>query len=54
MKFTALDSVSLGFKTYLIMDATKAVNVNSVDGDKALEEMKKAGVILIESTAILD
>ncbi|WP_339706484.1 bifunctional nicotinamidase/pyrazinamidase [Algoriphagus aquimarinus] len=54
VKFTALDSVSLGFKTYLIMDATKAVNVNSVDGDKALEEMKKAGVILIESTAILD
>ncbi|MEB2774087.1 bifunctional nicotinamidase/pyrazinamidase [Algoriphagus sp. D3-2-R+10] len=54
IKFTALDSVSLGFKTYLITDATKAVNLEPRDGDEALEEMKKAGVILIESTAILD
>ncbi|WP_339759219.1 bifunctional nicotinamidase/pyrazinamidase [Algoriphagus aquimarinus] len=54
VKFTALDSVSLGFKTYLISDATKAVNLAKDDGDKALEEMKKAGVILIESSAILD
>ena len=54
VKFTALDSVSLGFKTYLITDATKAVNVNSADGEKALEELKEAGVILIDSKAILD
>ncbi|WP_339865293.1 bifunctional nicotinamidase/pyrazinamidase [uncultured Algoriphagus sp.] len=54
VKFTALDAVSLGFKTYLITDATKAVNVNSVDGEKALEELKEAGVILIDSKAILD
>ena len=54
VKFTALDSVSLGFKTFLITDATKAVNVNASDGEKALEEMKNAGVVLIESSAILD
>lgn len=54
VKFTALDAVSLGFKTYLITDATKAVNLNPEDGDKALEELKKAGVILIESSAILE
>ena len=54
VKFTALDSVSLGFKTYLITDATKAVNLNAEDGDKALDELKNAGVILIESSAILD
>lgn len=54
VKFTALDAISLGFKTYLITDATKAVNLNPEDGDKALEELKKAGVMLIESTAILD
>ncbi|WP_192349666.1 bifunctional nicotinamidase/pyrazinamidase [Algoriphagus sp. Y33] len=54
VKFTALDSVSLGFNTYLITDATRAVNLNPKDGDLALEEMKNAGVKLIESTAILD
>lgn len=54
VKFTALDGVSLGFKTYLITDATKAVNLNPEDGEKALEELKKEGVILIESSAILD
>lgn len=54
VKFTALDAVSLGFKTYLITDATKAVNLNPEDGDKALDELKNAGVILIENAAILD
>ena len=54
VKFTALDAVSLGFKTYLITDATKAVNVNSADGEMALGELKKAGVILIDSKTILD
>ncbi|WP_057935881.1 bifunctional nicotinamidase/pyrazinamidase [Algoriphagus resistens] len=54
VKFTALDSVSLGFQTYLITDATKAVNVKTEDGEKSLEEMHSAGVILIESSAILD
>ncbi len=54
VKFTALDSVSLGFKTYLITDATRAVNLSPEDGGKALDEMKKAGVKLIDSTAILD
>lgn len=54
VKYTALDAVSLGFKTYLLTDATKAVNIKPEDGDKALEEMKSGGVILIDSTAILD
>ena len=53
VKFTALDSVSLGFKTFLITDATKAVNLSPEDGEKALVEMKDAGVICIESAAIL-
>ena len=53
VKFTVLDSVSLGFKTFLITDATKAVNLSPEDGEKALVEMKDAGVICIESAAIL-
>lgn len=54
VKFTAIDSVSLGFKTYLITDATRPVNLAPEDGNKALEEMNSAGVKLIASSAILD
>jgi nicotinamidase/pyrazinamidase len=49
VKFTALDAHSLGFRTYLVQDATRAVNISSQDGEKALEEMKNAGVIICSS-----
>ena len=44
VKYTALDAVELGFCTHLIADATKAVNMNPGDYDKALTEMESAGV----------
>ncbi len=47
VKFTALDAVSLGFKTHLIVDGCRAVNIQPTDGDKAVAEMKEKGVILI-------
>lgn len=53
VKFTALDSVSLGFETSLIVDATKPVNLSPEDGDYALQEMKSAGVKLLTSQEIL-
>ncbi|MCE7056801.1 bifunctional nicotinamidase/pyrazinamidase [Algoriphagus sp. AGSA1] len=54
VKFTAQDAVSLGFKTYLVTDATRAVNLGPQDGKKALDEMVRGGVILVESTAIIE
>lgn len=44
VKYTALDAVKEGFKTYLIPEATRAVNMNSGDGEDAIQEMKEAGV----------
>ena len=49
VKFTALDAVSLGFETYLIVDATRAVNLQPSDGDLAIREMESAGVKIINS-----
>ncbi|MBT32474.1 MAG: nicotinamidase/pyrazinamidase [Thalassobius sp.] len=49
VKFTALDAVSEGFKTYLISDATKGVNLQAGDVDKAIDEMKEKGVEVITS-----
>lgn len=44
VKATALDAHSLGFKTSVILDATRSVNLAPKDGEKAVEELKSAGV----------
>jgi nicotinamidase/pyrazinamidase len=49
VKFTALDAKSLGFETTLIVDATRAVNLQPLDGDAAIKEMKAAGINILTS-----
>jgi nicotinamidase/pyrazinamidase len=44
VKYTALDARRLGFDTSLIIEGVKGVEANHGDCDKAIEEMKKAGV----------
>jgi nicotinamidase/pyrazinamidase len=46
VKFTALDAVALGFKTNLIVDASRGVNLRPTDVADAISEMKKAGVTI--------
>lgn len=41
---TALDAVSLGFRTYVIEDACRGVDVQSGDSQRALERMEAHGV----------
>ena len=53
VKFTALDSVKEGFKTFVIADATKAVNLNPNDYEDALEEMRLAGAIILNSNELM-
>jgi nicotinamidase/pyrazinamidase len=53
VKFTALDAKSLGFNVTLVEDASRGVNLRPGDVDAAVEEMRKAGVAIAASTAIL-
>lgn len=53
VRATALDSVRKGFRTYLVTDAIAAVDVNPGDGEKAIGEMKNAGVTLVKSGDLL-
>ena len=46
VKFTALDAVGLGLKTFLITDACKGVNLSDEDVPRAIAEMAKAGVVI--------
>jgi nicotinamidase/pyrazinamidase len=43
---TALDAARLGFETSLLTDAVAAVNLAEGDGDRALDQMREAGVAL--------
>ncbi len=52
VKFTALDAVQLGFKTKLVLDGCRGVELNAGDVEKAIEEMKDAGVEIVRSTEI--
>lgn len=49
VRATALDAIQQGFNVHLITDATRAVNVHPGDGQKALDEIRKAGAILEET-----
>jgi nicotinamidase/pyrazinamidase len=49
VKFTALDAVQLGFRTYVIEDACRAVNLQSEDAARAYGEMRAAGVHVIRA-----
>ena len=53
VKFTALDAAKMGFKTHLIEDASRGVNLRPDDVRNAIEEMKRAGVVVMQSGGIL-
>ncbi|MBA4302458.1 nicotinamidase/pyrazinamidase [Algoriphagus alkaliphilus] len=52
VKFTALDAKSLGFETFLISDATRAVNLKPEDGNLAIAEMEAAGITVLTSNQL--
>jgi nicotinamidase/pyrazinamidase len=49
VKATALDAVELGFRTTVLTDAVAAVDLEPGDGAQALEELRSAGVALVEA-----
>lgn len=48
VRATALDAVRLGFGTSLLVDAIAAVDLAPGDGDRAIEEMRAAGIAVLE------
>ncbi|MCH8148889.1 MAG: bifunctional nicotinamidase/pyrazinamidase [Planctomycetes bacterium] len=51
VKFTALDAVELGFKTTLIVEGCRGVELQAGDCDRAIEAMREAGVDIWTNTA---
>ena len=54
VRATVLDGVSRGYQVYVCTDGVRAVNVDPLDGEKALREMAGAGVHLVTSTEVLE
>ena len=53
VKFTALDALRLGFHTTLVRDGCRGVDLRPGDSDRAIDEMKRAGVVITTSDELL-
>jgi len=49
VKYSALDAVALGFRTYVILDGCRGVDLSPGDIGKAVNVMKDAGVTIVTS-----
>ncbi len=52
VKYTALDARQLGFDVWLVEDGCRAVDLAAGDGERAIMELKAAGVAIVESGSI--
>jgi nicotinamidase/pyrazinamidase len=52
VKFTALDARKLGFRTFLVQDGSRGVELRPGDVARAVEEMRDAGVEVVQSTQL--
>jgi nicotinamidase/pyrazinamidase len=53
VKATALDALRLGFRTTLVVDGCRAVELQAGDGARAIAELQAAGVTLVTSGELL-
>src|SRR5437899_3635142 len=49
VKYSALDARQLGLTTHVILDGCRGIELESGDIDHALDEMKRAGAIILKS-----
>jgi len=50
VKYSTLDARHLGLNSHVIVDGCRGIELEPGDIDRALDEMKRAGAILLEST----
>jgi nicotinamidase/pyrazinamidase len=51
VKATALDGVRLGYETVVLLDCVRAVDLLAGDGDRAIDDMAAAGILLVGGPA---
>ena len=53
VKFTALDAIRLGFRTFIVRDACRGINLRPEDSEEALEQLQRAGATVMESAELV-
>lgn len=53
VKFTALDAVQMGFKTHVIEDACRGINLQPNDIKNAVAEMQRANISICKSSDLI-
>jgi nicotinamidase/pyrazinamidase len=54
VKYSALDARQLGLNTHVILDGCRGIDLEQGDIDRALDEMKRVGAVLMQSSGIGD
>jgi nicotinamidase/pyrazinamidase len=54
VKYSALDARQLGLKTHVILDGCCGIDLEHGDIDRALDEMKRVGAVLLQSSDLRD
>ena len=49
VKETVLSSLHRGYKTYLLADAVRGVDLNEGDSKEALKKMKESGAVIVDT-----
>ena len=52
VKYSVLDSRQLGLNTHVILDGCRGIGLEPGDLDRALDEMKHAGAVLLQSSEL--
>ncbi len=50
--YSVLDALELGFNTWVVRDACRAINLQPADEEQALEKMRKKGAQIIQSSDV--
>ncbi|HYO75713.1 MAG TPA: bifunctional nicotinamidase/pyrazinamidase [Thermoanaerobaculia bacterium] len=53
VKWTALDAIHLGFRTHLVEDGSRGVNLQPGDVERAVEEVRHAGAEVVSSEEVV-
>ena len=53
VKYTAMDAKELGYRTFIVPDATRAVNLHKNDFEKSIEEMLTLGIGTFKSSELI-
>jgi nicotinamidase/pyrazinamidase len=52
VKYSTLDARHLGLNTHVIVDGCRGIELQASDIDRALDEMKRAGAVLLKSSEL--